>query len=421
VIMAYFFLPGQMLTGGDAQRVGLVSFSILVASVLAWKTQNIITYFFAVFLVFCLYIFIGGEFLAFGFLKQAAYLVLVLAVVFLSSVVDLKNKESLVFIALLYVQAFANFIVGYLAYGGMNLSFGFGDMFPWYDHVRYFNHFQSATLLVLPLLVMNGGSRLIKVFSYVVGGVALAMLIASQGRGTVISIVVGYLAVFLLVKNRNWLRAYSTVFIAMVLIGFLIYLIFGLNSILGVVRDVSVNNRSELWELAVAEIFERPFFGWGAYTYGFGKFPVWMPAHPHQALLLIAYEWGIPLAMLVLIGGVSLVVAIGRKLVFIQDKNRIVLFACLVSLCVHGQVSAVFTMPVGQLMFALILGQLISLPKGALVFLRKPSVFGVLGFAVGVWIWVVFSYIQYQGEDGDVWNRVHDRDSLAPRTWHNAS
>lgn len=417
LFFSHYLLGGFGLSSGDAQRVCLVIFSTFAIFLGASNLRS----------VFFLPVGVAASLLVdgtVGGVKQLSYLALLAGVVVFSSQVLLLRRHVLQVIFLLYLFSFVLFLVGWLAYGFNGMSLSFGDAFPWFGHVRYFNHFQTATLLFLPLGAVIGRvySRL---FSMVGGALAFALLFVSQGRGAAVSLLIGFVVILLFVKDRQFLFRYSFNLVVMIGFGLLIYLIFNAGSaqfgvdLIG--RDLAVDNRSAIWQAASISIMERPWSGWGAYSYAFSDFQSWMPAHPHQAFLLIAFEWGVPVAIGILIVAVGAIFIMAKRVVEIGDISLSLAFAAFIALCVHAQVSSVLTMPVGQLMFALLLGQLLSATKLMSSLPVKNYYFSFFGFAIGVWVLVCSSYITYSGSSDDDWNRVHLNDRIQPRTWNNAS
>ncbi len=271
-----------------------------------------------------------------------------------------------------------------------------------------------------------GGKVSYRIASVVFGAMAFSLLFVSEGRGSLLSLSFGYVMFFFLVKNRQILADYTSKLLIMVSLGFFIYLVFNgtlmQHGVDIVSRDMTVNNRTDLWSVAVSEILVRPWFGWGAYSYAFSGFSSWMPAHPHQAFLLIAFEWGVPIAIGFFVVAIIIVIILVRRVYEIGDVSLSLVLASFISLCIHAQVSSVLTMPVGQMSFGLLLGQLLFATEFSEKIRLKSSCFSLFGFAVGVWFLVCCSYMAYFGSSDDKWNKAHlMKDQLQPRTWNNAS
>ncbi|NTV69374.1 MAG: O-antigen ligase family protein [Azonexaceae bacterium] len=116
--------------------------------------------------------------------------------------------------------------------------------------------------------------------------------------------------------------------------------------------------REILWQHAWAKILEFPWLGIGPMHFASLKNPV--AAHPHQALLQIASEWGLPVFLMI-----TATVAIWLFKVFAEvrsgdakagsDLRWALLFAVLASM-VQSMVDGVLVMPYTQLWLAIVVG-----------------------------------------------------------------
>jgi O-antigen ligase len=116
--------------------------------------------------------------------------------------------------------------------------------------------------------------------------------------------------------------------------------------------------REILWSLAWAKVVEFPWFGVGPMH--FASLGNWVAAHPHQALLQIASEWGLPVFFMIMA-----VVVIWLARVFTEvrsadaregaDLRWALLFAVLSS-TVQSMVDGVLVMPYPQLWLAIVVG-----------------------------------------------------------------
>ena len=69
--------------------------------------------------------------------------------------------------------------------------------------------------------------------------------------------------------------------------------------------DIATNlARIDMWKISIRAIFTRPIFGWGAGTFAFiyllygGLYKDIGPTHSHNFFLELAYNYGLPLALL---------------------------------------------------------------------------------------------------------------------------
>lgn len=116
--------------------------------------------------------------------------------------------------------------------------------------------------------------------------------------------------------------------------------------------------REILWQHAWAKIVEFPWLGVGPMHFASLKNPV--AAHPHQALLQIASEWGLPVFFMIM---AAVVVWLGKVFVEVRsgdaragaDLRWALLFAVLASM-VQSMVDGVLVMPYPQLWLAITVG-----------------------------------------------------------------
>ena len=135
----------------------------------------------------------------------------------------------------------------------------------------------------------------------------------------------------------------------------------------------SLSGRGPIWWQAWHMIVERPWLGFGPMH--FADIPNVIAAHPHQAILQWASEWGVPSALCVIAlvwrGGWATLGVLRERRLSMQrtDLLRLCLFAALVAALVQSMVDGVIVMPISQLWLALVVGWLLALhprvPVGA--------------------------------------------------------
>jgi len=127
----------------------------------------------------------------------------------------------------------------------------------------------------------------------------------------------------------------------------------------------TLSARDILWQQAWEMIKARPWLGYG--PMGFADIPNPIAAHPHQAILQWASEWGVPSALLVCglaaKGLYSTFTLIRAKAGSDEpaDVLRIGLFASLVAALAQSMVDGIIVMPYSQLWLCLIVGWLIAI------------------------------------------------------------
>lgn len=125
--------------------------------------------------------------------------------------------------------------------------------------------------------------------------------------------------------------------------------------------------RKEMWLATLVRIPEHPVLGWGGMA--FAGSDAFFAGHPHNALLQVAYEWGLP----VLAGCLGLLfIAILRLWPQVRqlrhwNEDHPLFLTTLLSLAVmlaHSMVSGVIVMPYSQTWLALLAGALWAMTSG---------------------------------------------------------
>nr|WP_192874373.1 O-antigen ligase family protein [Pseudomonas syringae] len=242
-----------------------------------------------------------------------------------------------------------------------------------FSNKRFYGQFQTFTLplLVLPLL-LTSTRRLIKVGLFCLTSLWWMIAISGGTRGTWLGMAVAVTLMFCLGRaGRRW----SGWQIAAATAGLLLFTL--LFSVLPGLMGIEVSNfagdrlttslsaREILWQQAWAMIKERPLLGFGPMHFA----DIWnaVAAHPHQAILQWACEWGIPstlcVAGLALYGLSTTAVLVRKRALSLEpvDMMRLCLFASLIGALTQSMVDGVIVMPYSQLWLAIIIGWLLAL------------------------------------------------------------
>ena len=187
-------------------------------------------------------------------------------------------------------------------------------------------------------------------------------------------------------------------------------------------RLTHLNDRLQLWAQAWQVITSEPLLGMGPMN--FAALGDSFAAHPHNWVLQLAAEWGIPALMIALwilwrLGQsvrTSLRVGGGNDLDLLAP-----LIATLVGL-VYGLVDGNLVMPVSQTMFAFSLGILLgntwtsqtSEPSSRTAVFA--SIAGILVAALCLLSYVAVTLPQ-QADSENAWRRVSKYQDFAPRFW----
>jgi len=266
------------------------------------------------------------------------------------------------------------FYTGYLASFIENNPLHGYEFFLGFSNVRAFNQYQlwTLSLLYLPLLGFNIERKSIRRWLLVVLTGWWVLLFASASRGVLLAWLLAMLVTAWFYRQIAWplLRLQSTTFISGLLCyGLLFYLLpFFLKG--GVFATAVFRYEREgrigLWKQAWSMIQTHPWFGVGPMHYA------WYPigaAHPHNSVLQLAAEWGLPATLLVLVlAGYGVFCWLKRfssvALKAIPETDRhmaVVLFFTLVANACYSMVDGVIVMPLSQVMMAVVVGLMLGL------------------------------------------------------------
>ena len=243
------------------------------------------------------------------------------------------------------------------------------ELFIGYDNYRFFNHVQSAAvpLAVLAMTVAprRGWQRGVAWFA-AIGGFAL--LFTAAGRGTLVGIVAGAVAIGALFGRasfatlRNLAVAAALGLLLFALLFWLLPLLTGMTPEFSEgyygARMGSIEARFFLWRIAQSYIERSPWLGIGPMHYAHFHNPE--AAHPHNVYLQVAAEWGVPMLLLLLGLGTLALCRFARAVRCCPDARQrdcgIGLFLACVAIAVDGLFSGNFVMPVSQVWIAFTFG-----------------------------------------------------------------
>ncbi|WP_080034086.1 O-antigen ligase family protein [Pseudomonas syringae] len=242
-----------------------------------------------------------------------------------------------------------------------------------FSNKRFYGQFQTFTLplLALPLL-LTSTRRSIKVGLFCLTSLWWMIAISGGTRGTWLGMAAAVAVVFCLGRaGRRWagwqLGAASTGLLLFSLLFSVLPSLLGIevSNFAGDRLTTSLSAREILWQQAWEMIKERPLLGFGPMHFA----DIWnaVAAHPHQAILQWACEWGIPstlcVAGLALYGLSTTAVLLRKRAQSLEpvDLMRLCLFASLIGALTQSMVDGVIVMPYSQLWLAIIVGWLLAL------------------------------------------------------------
>jgi O-antigen ligase len=259
--------------------------------------------------------------------------------------------------------------VTYLAGQRLNRT----ELFVGYDSYRFFNHVQTAALplAVLALTVAPQRTWLRRAsWLSAIGGFAL--LFAVTGRGTLVGIALGAMAIGALFGRASFpiltrLALSAAVGLAVfALLFWLLPIATGAPSDLTEAyyrnRIVSDESRLLLWRIAVAYVEQSPWLGVGPMHYA--HYLNSKAAHPHNIFLQIAAEWGLPMLFLLVGLGSYALCTMARTIRRCPGSRHrdcgIGLFLACIAIVVDGLFSGNLVMPVSQVWIAFTFGWAIA-------------------------------------------------------------
>jgi putative inorganic carbon (HCO3(-)) transporter len=244
-----------------------------------------------------------------------------------------------------------------------------------FSNARFLNHTQTALLPLIVLLYLQAphGGRWRKAW-FMLAAFWWALLFVCEARATVLGLSVACVTAFALRRSHarpflvaiGWtalagIALYALVFLALpVLAG--LEPIGSPENVLARTASNPSSDRNFLWKLAIQLIASHPWLGVGPQHFAHEGAILYKAAHPHDWLLQIAAEWGIP-ALLCLLSTVFLgaraLLRAGARLAETDRPNQHILVALTVActaIFVDGVLSGVLVMPQSRLAIVLVLG-----------------------------------------------------------------
>lgn len=320
-----------------------------------------------------------------------------------------------------------------LAFTSGHETLNLDQLLSGFSNKRFYGQFQTFTLplLVLPLLI-PGVSRYLRAGVFALLCVWWLIAISGGTRGTWLGLSVAAVVLAVLGPwGRRWVAwqmaalCGGLLLYGLLFVGLAGYLGIEINSGAGDRLTTSLSGRGPIWWQAWHMILERPWLGFGPMH--FADITNDIAAHPHQAILQWASEWGVPSALCVAVlawraGWATCGVLRARALSAAgEDLLRLCLFAALIGALVQSMVDGVIVMPNSQVWLALVVGWLMALhvwqsPAGAgqpwaVAAWRVVSV-----VAVGLMLFIAVRDLPHTVQDqADYLRAGHDH--LQPRFW----
>jgi O-antigen ligase len=338
------------------------------------------------------------------------------------------------------------FLAAYAAANTHGVSREHWDLFVNFAHVRFLSQFQSWTLplIVLPLFLSERFSRGPGHWTsiFIAGGWWL-ILFSSGTRGTLVGLVIAG-CVTAWVYGRRALPWFKWQALTLCL-GLLLYcLMFLLPPLLGGMDTNAIqqgtigrsltnpHGRLHLWQVALTMIADHPVLGVGPMHYACGV-TNGIAAHPHDAVLQLAAEWGLPAFLMIAFLWISGVRAwIRQALLPVKEDQNIghpviypALLASLLTASIHALFSGVIVMPLSQVTMILVIGCMLGIHRqqSRPVTAAPPNhdntmiLLAIISFAV---VGLTSGILPDVPVTGDLFNTAHIPEGarwLMPRFW----
>lgn len=328
--------------------------------------------------------------------------------------------------------------IQYLYAGALSLSHGERELdldalLSGFSNKRFYGQFQTFTLplLALPLLIPTV-SRSLRALVFTLLCVWWLIAISGGTRGTWLGMGVAGVVLALL---GPWGRRLVGWQLAAMVGGMLLYWLaftvlvdylgIGLSAEASDRLTTSLSGRGPIWWQAWHMLAEHPWLGFGPMH--FADIANKIAAHPHQAILQWASEWGVPSALCVATlawrGGWATLGVLRRRMLSSErsDLLRLCLFAALIGALVQSMVDGVIVMPNSQVWLALIVGWLMGLhvwqgPVTPAMPLAWTAWKGLSVLAVGLLIVIAVRDVPHIQQAQREYLDTHDN-LLQPRFW----
>ncbi len=281
-----------------------------------------------------------------------------------------------------------SFYVGYITATTFSTPLVWPNPLTGFSNIRSFNQYQLWTLglITLPLLTLDFKSAQTRRYLHFGLVCWWVLLFYSASRGALLAWLVGLLATAVIYRKLAW--PFIRLQLMHITAGFISYQILfkfipnlrGSALVTGTIMRDTSSDRLELWRLCIAIIQDHPIFGVGPMHFA------WVSqtsAHPHNSVLQIMAEFGLPAALIILaMAFYGLRCWLKRfSLKNLQADTTlnstlaIVLFFTIVTNAAYSLVDGVIVMPISQVMLFTFIGLMIAFySHGHVVEVKRKSV-----------------------------------------------
>lgn len=232
--------------------------------------------------------------------------------------------------------------------------------------------FGQVASMVIPLLaypvLQRGTPRVQRWAIFVLLAAWWMLVLASGSRGAWLALGVTsvILSIFAWRNSMSWLRVQGLALGAGAILFALLFV--WLPTWLGMDAALEnrfsnithLSNREELWSLAWNQIQSHPWLGIGPMH--LASIPMEWGAHPHNAILQLGAEWGVPAALAFIL---TAIYGLMRLLLYLRHSPHSLLLICLtaslLSACVQSMVDGVIVIPYTQIWVVFVAGWALGL------------------------------------------------------------
>ncbi|MBO2601933.1 O-antigen ligase family protein [Shewanella algae] len=293
--------------------------------------------------------------------------------------------------------------------------FGINDLIYGYVNVRFFNQLQVFFVPVLFIPFFDLKYNYLKKISIFLISFHWVVILQTEARGAGLGIVVS--AAFIsLVIDRSFRNNFLLVMVKTMLLGFIFWFLFIYLISYFIFDDsnfhlrVNSSGRLDLWYYSFQRILDSFWLGYGPMSFAWGEERPLPNSHPHNSLIMLMYEYGVVVFVVMAFWLFRLLLAFIRLL---ENKDLIsnmpIIFS-LLSGVIYSFVSGVVVMPFSQAMLVLMMAVYFSL-------------YGFRLDEVKSWYWMRFFQFIFVTTIvifiANSYNHEGRLDALFPRLWLN--
>ncbi|MGZ8257573.1 MAG: O-antigen ligase family protein [Methylotenera sp.] len=282
-----------------------------------------------------------------------------------------------------------SFYVGYITATIFNTPVKWPAPLTGFSSIRSFNQYQLWTLglITLPLLAFDFKSTYTRRWLHLGLVCWWVLLFYSASRGALLAWFFGILITAVIYRKSAW--PFIRLQLIHITAGFFSYEILfqliprlrGSALVTGTIMRDTTSDRIELWNNSINLIQDHPIFGVGAMHFAWYS---QTSAHPHNSVLQVMAEWGLPAALLILAMACYGLLCWLKKFNAnnLQADTRfnrnlaIVLFFTVITSAAYSLVDGVIVMPISQVMMFTFIGLMIGYySDGQLAEVKRKSLF----------------------------------------------